>query len=264
MAPQSFSSLGGISCISLGLMLGCAGLLGIEDATCDVRFDQRCATVSIPMLTPIASGGSAMVPGAAGAGASTAGGGGSPSVAAAGNGSSTMEEDDEPESELPSLCERYCNTVAAACPEPNEQYASPGACRSVCEKLTPGKPGDSLVNTVECRLARAELARATGEPETYCFSAGPGGAGLCGSDCEGFCAVMTQTCTLMGSFDECLPQCALVPNLSDPPDNITYDISVQAGDSVQCRLFHVSAATLDPLTHCGHAAGSTPCATPPP
>jgi hypothetical protein len=138
----------------------------------------------------------------------------------------------------------------------------------VCAALDPGEPGGFSGNTVECRLARAELAQATGEPGEYCHTAGPGGAGVCGDDCEGFCAVMAQTCTLMGSFESCLPQCADVPNLVDSPDevlfpgNVTYDTSIQSGDSVQCRLYHVTAATLDPVIHCSHAAGVALC-TPP-
>jgi hypothetical protein len=267
MAPQRFSSLGVISSITLGVMLGCAGLLGIEDATCDPRFDLGCAEAFA--LEPAAGGqrspgggGSAMALGGAGASAVTAGAGGSASVDAAGSGGTP------PDASGPavlSLCERYCNTVAANCPAPNEQYASPGACRAVCEKLEPGNEGGLRENTVECRLARAELAGVTGEPVTYCASAGPGGAGVCGSNCEGYCTIMAKTCTLLiGSFEACLPECASVPDLSDPPDNITYDISVQAGDSVQCRLFHVSAATVDAIQHCGHASGSPPCAVLPP
>ena len=47
-----------------------------------------------------------------------------------------------------------------------------------------------------------------------------------------------------------------------PPSNVTYNTTVQEGNSVQCRLFHVTAATLDPIAHCVHAAGLAPCATP--
>jgi hypothetical protein len=258
MLPH-YSSLGVVSWVSLG-MLGCAGLLGIEDAVCDPRFDADCATVSIPPLSPAGIGGMTMAAAGAGAGAGGIASGAGGSSSGAGAGGSPVDDGSEP-AEL-SLCERYCNTIATACPAPNEQYASPGACRAVCAKLDPGEPGDFGENTVECRLGRAELARDTGEPGTYCFSAGPGGSGVCGSDCEGFCTIMADVCELMGSFEECLPQCEMVPNLSGPPDNVTYDISVQAGDSVQCRLFHVSAASLDPITHCGHAAGSTPCTDP--
>jgi len=56
-----------------------------------------------------------------------------------------------------------------------------------------------------------------------------------------------------------LSACDIVPDLSRPPDNLRYNVSQQSGDSLQCRLFHVSAATMDPTTHCVHAAGGSPC-----
>ena len=40
---------------------------------------------------------------------------------------------------------------------------------------------------------------------------------------------------------------------------VTYGTSIQNGDSVQCRLYHVTAATLDSRTHCSHAAGVALC-----
>jgi hypothetical protein len=259
MALQRISSLGVVSSVSLGTLLGCTGVLGIEEATCDVTYDTRCAS-AIESLEPAAgSGGSSMVTG--GSGGAAAGSGGAAGSAtmggAAGSGGA-------PPTDGRSLCDRYCETIATACTGQNEQYASPAACQAVCSRLEPGAPGNFAGNTIECRLARAELASATGEPQNYCFSAGPGGAGVCGDDCEGFCAVMAETCSQMGSFEQCLPDCLDVPNLAGPPDNLTYDTSQQAGDSVQCRLFHVSAATLDPITHCVHAAGIVVCAPPMP
>ena len=34
----------------------------------------------------------------------------------------------------------------------------------------------------------------------------------------------------------------------------------QGRDSLNCRLWHVSAATVAPSQHCGHASGEPPCA----
>jgi len=282
MAVQRKSSLGVVSSVafgsvSLAAMLGCAGVLGIEDATCDAEFDARCASTTIAPVFPAGAGGgagngaggsgignggtagngtggSAMATGGAGAG----GAGGSAMAAAGAAGA--------PGAVPGSLCQRYCDTVASACAGAFEQYASPAACQAVCELLDPGTPGDTDGNSVECRLTRAQLADTTGEPGNYCFSAGPGGGGVCGNDCEGFCTLMSQKCTLMGSYEQCLPTCLQVPDLS--PDT-TYDTSIQSGDSIQCRLFHVTASTLDPVTHCNHAAGVALCAiqtapTPPP
>jgi hypothetical protein len=153
----------------------------------------------------------------------------------------------------------YCDTVAANCTGTEEQYASTTACLAVCDLLDPGNPGDTSGNTVQCRLGRAQLAASTGEASNYCFSAGPGGAGVCGSDCEGYCSVMTPTCQQLGSVASCLQACALVPDLSGPPSSLKYNTSMQSGNSLQCRLFHVSAASVDPVTHCTHAAGQSVC-----
>jgi hypothetical protein len=257
-------SWGVVSAISLAISVACAGLLGIEDATCDPEFDQRCVTFQPLTLLPAGTAGSTSaaggggVSGAAGAaGAAGSSAGNTTGGVAGAGGSAPSETEDEPEL---TLCDRYCDTIAEACPEPYQQYTTPAACRAVCAKLPPGQPGERSVNTVECRLARAELARDTGEPGPYCFSAGPGGASVCGTDCDGYCSIMTQACPqLLGVMEECLAACERVPNVSDPPDNTPYEISVQAGNSIQCRLFHVSAATVDAVMHCGHAAGSTPC-----
>lgn len=243
-----------------GWLAGCAGLLGIEDATCDADYDPRCDGRAVGMLNPEAgSGGRATTAGSGGSGGSAgsagAGSGGSAGGDLAGAGGSLAM--DEPV-EVP-LCERYCDTIAAACTGDNEQYASLLACRSVCALLEPGEPGDLNTNSVECRIARAELAQATGEAASYCHTAGPGGGGVCGTDCEGFCTLMATQCTQMGTYAQCLPVCEGVPSLSEEDETETYRTAIQSGDSLQCRLYHVSAATLDPLTHCSHAAGVALC-----
>jgi hypothetical protein len=157
------------------------------------------------------------------------------------------------------LCLDYCDTLATICTGQNQQYATQIACLAVCEQLQPGNPGAMSGNTVQCRLGLAEQAVRTGEPSNYCYAAGPGGAGICGSDCEGFCTMMTAKCTQLGTLSQCLTSCSFVPDLSRPPMNLRYDSSQQSGNSLQCRLFHVSAASVDPAMHCTHAAGQTPC-----
>ena len=256
------AGVAGAAVLAGGWFACCAGLLGIEEASCDPEFDARCAATSVGMLTPGGTGGAAPPGNAAGTGggADAAGSGGSAGVAgsafAGAGGASPTDEIVEP-----SLCERYCDTIMSACTGDYEQYASPMACVAVCNLLEPGTPGGFGANTVECRLARADLARATGEPASYCHTAGPGGGGVCGTDCEGFCTIMADMCTLMGTYDDCLPLCEEVPNLSGgaPNDVVNYSTAVQGGDSVQCRLYHVTAATLDSRTHCVHAAGLALC-----
>jgi hypothetical protein len=226
--------------------LGCAGIIGIEDAECDSSFDPECS--GVPNAGGSGGSGISTLGGAAGAGGAGAGGAGAGGMAGGGGG---VNE--------PPLCEQYCDRVQTACVDAIRQYASREACLAVCALLEPGAAGVATGNTVRCRLARAQLAAGTGEPGMYCFSAGPGGAGICGDDCEGYCTLMTAKCQELGSYAECLSACGDVPDLSQPPDNVTFSANIDDGDSLQCRLYHVSAATLDPDLHCTHAAGGAPC-----
>ena len=116
--------------------------------------------------------------------------------------------------------------------------------------------GAASGNTVACRQRNAELASETGEPAAHCPAAGPGGDGICGPDCLGFCTLLAEYCTQLMSFTvaECVQACVDVPVLAEP-----YNVNIQSGDSLQCRLYHVSAASLDPATHCVHAAGIELC-----
>lgn len=203
--------------------LSCGAILGIEDAEVD------------PALTAAPGGAS----GAGGQGGTTsAGGGGEPSV-----------------------CERYCDTVMATCTGVFAVYTTIESCLAVCGHLPPGREGDEIGNTAHCRLRHAESAPA--EPAYYCPIAGPGGNGVCGSNCEGLCTIAEGVC--VGATEQwssriaCQDECSAVPDLgtySTDPSESFYE-----GDHVQCRLFHVSSAALmDAAIHCPHVAGAPPCA----
>lgn len=208
----------------------CNSVLGIEDAQLD------------PLLLDAGSGGSS---GAAGSGG-TAGAG-----------------DAAPDGPL-SLCEEYCNTVQAACSDEFAVYDSLFTCVKECAYLPPGLTNDDGVNTIECRLKHAKLALSLpGERGVECPAAGPGGNGVCGSNCDGYCALVQAICVepsdkQFGSVGECLIACQSVPDLGG------YNISIISGNSVQCRLYHLSAAQAGgALLHCPHTGGQPPCAAPP-
>lgn len=210
--------------------VGCASVLGIETATHDPKLDT------------------------AGAGNGGSGNGGT------GAGGDVDSAGDKP------LCERYCDTVAASCPVPNEQYTSRAVCLKICARLDPGQPGDDSGNTINCRLHYAESAASTGETALNCSAAGPGGANadtpnLCGSYCEGLCRIAADTCrgaqVVFSSISECVTACSSIPDLGNYAD------SIDSGNSVQCRLYHVSAAQIDPVLHCPHVGGLVgPCKAP--
>ena len=117
-----------------------------------------------------------------------------------------------------------------------------------------GEAGDTDVNTLHCRFHQAESARDTGEPEVHCPAAGLGGNDVCGSNCDGFCHAMLLTCTpAFDTLTDCMVDCADVPDLG------TNSADIQSGNSVQCRIWHVGAATITTDPHCVHATGVSPC-----
>lgn len=158
-----------------------------------------------------------------------------------------------------SLCDEYCQIVEATCTDDQDQWFSSTLCLLHCELLPQGERGDQVGNTVGCRLFNAERAQVNGEFAIHCPRAGPGGDGVCGSNCESYCTVMQQACAAEFTEDhngivDCIDDCT-----ANVPDLGGYNASIQEGNSIQCRLYHLGAATDDPDQHCEHAAGDAIC-----
>jgi hypothetical protein len=234
--------------------IGCRQVIGIEDAELEPMSSQAGsgAGSSSEVGTPLTDGGTESA-GAAGAGGGAGEGGaageaGEPAASGAAGGPT----------ELPSLCERYCLAVTSNCRGPFAVYTSYDSCLAVCALLPPGSPGDRGVNSVECRLHAATIAPS--EVPHYCPIAGPGGNGECGTNCEGYCSLMSGVCADWVPTEpmKCLTDCQKLPDRGD----FTSDVSGQdyMGNHVQCRLYHVCAAMSDDAEqHCRHADGALPC-----
>ncbi|HEX6765335.1 MAG TPA: hypothetical protein VF103_07650 [Polyangiaceae bacterium] len=165
------------------------------------------------------------------------------------------------------LCEEYCDTVMDACPGDASVYSGSELCLDVCKQLPPGSEGDTFTNSVQCRLEQARtVKKQNGTDLSQCPAAGPGGEAklddggpLCGSACEAFCSIYMRVCTDAEQFKvfadekECLDDCATVPDLGG------YSTAISEGNTIQCRLWHVTAAADDPYPHCNHAAGLNTC-----
>jgi hypothetical protein len=146
-------------------------------------------------------------------------------------------------------CQQYCDVVLRACTGQNAVYSTMATCLGVCAHLAPGDPLEpSHDNTVACRKRQAELAESTSEPSVYCPQAGPGGAGTCGTNCASYCALLQVTCpSNYAELPHCEQECATLRDTGE------FDVvGDHEGDSLQCRLVHVSSATVDPTTHCPH------------
>ena len=158
-------------------------------------------------------------------------------------------------------CIDYCNLVLSNCKDGNTVYASTEACLGVCAKLPPGGADDKTGNSIACRINQALLAASTGEPETHCPRAAPGGGGTCGDNCEGFCTLFLDACPgVVQTKDTCLAACSIIPQVSG------YDIDLNySEDTLQCRLVHITNAIIDSVdpgmlsVHCDHAALLSQC-----
>jgi hypothetical protein len=160
--------------------------------------------------------------------------------------------------EPPTLCEQYCTAVMSNCTAAFAVYTSNETCLSVCAALPQGKQGDRTGNSVSCRLSAALNAK--DEIPHYCPVAGPGGNGVCGSNCEALCVLRAKVCSQYGSGEvaACQSNCEKLQDLGNYSTNL--DVGQHSGPHVQCRLYHVSAAAAaDAEKHCLHADGAAPC-----
>lgn len=187
--------------------------------------------------------------------------------ASGGSGNSSSTTGDVPE---PTLCESYCDDIMESCTGAQAQYRDLAQCLTICSMLPEGKLGEVDENTVACRAKYVGDARygSGTELEAYCRRGGPGGAGYCGSNCEGYCSLMMQVCSgsdvgvyQFESEADCMETCETLPS-ADSGYSATNPL-IADGNHVECRLFHVtSGAMLDPEEHCEHAMGVTLCEAP--
>lgn len=150
------------------------------------------------------------------------------------------------------LCRRYCGAVSENCTGINEAFPDPEACLDSCFTIIKaGTDGDTEGDSVNCRLTHA-LAAAS-QPAANCPLATVADNPVCKPTlCERYCTEAAQVCVgdnrLYDYESECLQACALFPTDGQEGDN--------AGNTVQCRLYHLGVAQIDPAFHCPHAGVS--------
>lgn len=147
-------------------------------------------------------------------------------------------------------CDAYCDLIGLNCDGDFTQYGSRDTCMTSCAAFAPGSPGDMSGNSLACRHYHAGLAAMAND--VHCTHAGPGGDMACGSNCEGFCAIAGKYCPeAWADHDACIVACATFPT-----DEV-YDANDVGGNTFACRLYHVTAASLDPMVHCAHIKGDS-------
>jgi hypothetical protein len=266
----------------LALSAACSQVLDIQDARIDPTLSGGASSASsgsgsLPDAGEDNSGGKGPVAGGhnhsggsaqqSGAGAGAVGpSAGADGVTAGAGGSDTPVQ--------ASPCETYCDAVIKNCKGKYEQYRTFDQCIAVCKLLPAGSPGDENVNSVECRIRQARFAES--EAFLYCKSAGPLGAGKCGSNCVSYCSLMDASCnqtstagnvelSYFENTQECLSNCAAMPDDPTGPTQYssspTVEPSTLIGDNIYCRTYHVTAGIEQDSAseHCPHAMGGDPC-----
>ncbi len=156
-------------------------------------------------------------------------------------------------------CKSYCALAQQVCVGTSALYSTLDTCYGICALLPIGDPNEPTGDTIACRTNQLTLAQSTDEPggaAEYCAHAGPATQGTCASNCASYCTLFSGACPKEPSALDCISQCAGLT------DTMSFDVnSNYYGDTLQCRLVHTSAATVDPTEHCPHAAleANGPC-----
>ena len=150
-------------------------------------------------------------------------------------------------------CAAYCDKIQLNCIAGDgggsAQYPGTSDCINHCMTAAAwpaGRSGDTSGNSIGCRLYHAGAAAA--DPLLHCPHAGPTGGNVCGTWCENYCQLMAKNCTGSSSVYDaptCMTRCATIPTNGHAND--------PAGDSVQCRIYHLGVAASDPATQCPNA-----------
>lgn len=159
-------------------------------------------------------------------------------------------------------CDAYCAAIDANCGDPFAQYTGTDACAEICPVFMQGNPGDTSMNTLECRAYHTAAAASGADP--HCMHAGPLGGGPdagngCGMQrCSSFCQIAIAVCdgndAQWGTEAECMTDCMQIP------DNVDYSTSETGGNTLACRMYHLNVAAAaknqgdgaGKATHCGH------------
>lgn len=149
-------------------------------------------------------------------------------------------------------CGEFCDTVMANCTGENQVYDTRQKCMALCELLPPGDTVEpERTNTVECRLRAAQQAgtAVSEDVERLCRTAGPEALD-CKGPCESYCTLYAGAC----GEDQCGSHAACVHACSALLDTDSYDLHEDHdGDTLQCRLVHLSNASIQPTQHCHHS-----------
>jgi hypothetical protein len=152
-------------------------------------------------------------------------------------------------------CSDYCAAIQAACTTTNQQYSDSADCMASCLAFPVGAAGDMAGDTLACRITHAQKAAASAAMAAlHCPHAGPGGDGVCGDNCSGYCDITMMYCTAANQaklYDDraaCMTDCAR--RMTDVKLNAGTGMRTDMGNEVACLLYHAQMGSTAPTGHC--------------
>ncbi|HEX4403706.1 MAG TPA: hypothetical protein VH560_02690 [Polyangia bacterium] len=152
-------------------------------------------------------------------------------------------------------CASYCATIQAACTGDIQQYSDMTDCMNSCAAFPVGTSGDTSGDTLGCRMTFAKKAATSATmAAAQCTHAGPGGDGVCGDNCTGYCDIAMMYCTdanmakLYDTRAQCLSDCAR--RGTDMKLDTGTGPRTDMGNEVACLLYHAQMGSVVPGSHC--------------
>jgi hypothetical protein len=152
-------------------------------------------------------------------------------------------------------CASYCTTIQAACTTDLQQYSDVPDCMNSCAAFPVGAAGDTTGDTLGCRATYAKKAATSAAvAKAQCTHAGPGGDGVCGDNCTGYCDIAMMYCTaanmakLYDTPAACMSDCAR--RQTDMKLDTGTGPRTDMGNEVACLLYHAQMGSVAPISHC--------------
>ncbi len=167
---------------------------------------------------------------------------------------SEFPDDDDEGGDAPG-CSAYCAEFVDTCSGIEDDYSGFADCVDFCTNAAQWDAGsfdDVGNNTVGCRIYHAQFA-ASEAPQVHCYHAGITGGDVCGNWCANYCHLAESICTgenaIFDNAEQCFTACRDIDDTGTSGDT--------SGDTIQCRMYHLTAAYRSPgasAGHCGHAS----------
>jgi len=154
-------------------------------------------------------------------------------------------------------CAKTCGLITASCVSTNRQFTNLAQCLQVCPAWPVGTAADTAGDTLGCRQYHAGVANSSAtNADAHCAHTGQSPVGICGTNCQAFCDQSIATCGTSGTNSQFASLAACTTACAQWSAGVS---GATAGDSLACRLYHVTVAggsAALATAHCSHTGTS--------